>query len=86
MSVRLHIERLVLEGLPLSHRDRPALTEAIERELARRLGGERTWPAHGASVRSVRGGPLRAGPGGPAVLGTAIAGSIDTGLRTAVRP
>jgi hypothetical protein len=81
MSVRLHIERLVVEGLPVAQRDRPALAEAVERELARRLAGERGWPVQSAEVRSLRGDSLRLGSGGPAALGTAIAGSIHSAVR-----
>jgi hypothetical protein len=81
MSVRLHIERLVVEGLPVAQRDRPALVEAVERELTRRLAAERGWPAQGAAVRSLRGSPLRVGAEGPAALGTAIAGSIHSAVR-----
>lgn len=81
MSVRLHIERLVVEGLPVARRDRPALVEAVERELTRRLAAERGWPAQDAAVRSLRGDPLRVGGGGPAALGTAIAGSIHSAVR-----
>jgi hypothetical protein len=80
MSVVLHIERLVLEGLPVAQRDRPALVEAVEGELARRLAAERGWPAQGAEVRSLHGSPLRLG-GGPVTLGTAIAGSIHSAVR-----
>jgi hypothetical protein len=81
VSVRLHIERLVVEGLPVAQRDRPALVEAVERELTRRLAAERGWPAQDAAVRSLRGDPLRVGGGGPAALGTAIAGSIHSAVR-----
>lgn len=35
--IRIHIERLILDGLPLAHRDRPRLQASIEEELARLL-------------------------------------------------
>lgn len=38
MSLRLHIECLVLEGLPLKPADGPAVQAAIEAELTRLLG------------------------------------------------
>ena len=37
MSIGIHIERLILDGLPIARRDRPRLQAAIEKELARLL-------------------------------------------------
>ena len=37
MSIGIHIERLILDGLPIARRDRPRLQAAIEEELARLL-------------------------------------------------
>jgi hypothetical protein len=37
MNISIHIERLILDGLPLAHRDRSRLQSAIEEELARLL-------------------------------------------------
>ena len=33
MNITIHIERLILDGLPIAHRDRPRLQSAIEEEL-----------------------------------------------------
>ena len=38
MKINLHIERLVLEGLPVESRHADAVREAIEAELMRLLG------------------------------------------------
>jgi hypothetical protein len=37
MNLELHIERLVLDGLPLNHRQGAILQNALERELSRLL-------------------------------------------------
>ena len=37
MNISIHIERLILDGLPIAQRDRVRLQSAIEEELARLL-------------------------------------------------
>ena len=37
MNINLHIERLVLDGLPIRDTERPALQRAVEAELTRLL-------------------------------------------------
>lgn len=37
MNISIHIERLILDGLPIAQRDRPRLQAAIEEELTRLL-------------------------------------------------
>jgi hypothetical protein len=68
MSTRIRIERLVLDGIELSRRERDALGPAIAREL-RRLAGE---PAHELAGEQAdpRGEPRRRGAS-PAVDGIA---------------
>jgi hypothetical protein len=39
MTVRLNIDRLVLDGVALTHAERAALPGAIQAELSRHLGG-----------------------------------------------
>ena len=84
MTVHVHIDRVVVEGLPLVSRDRPALGAGIESELGKVLGTSR-WPAHGVAVRRVSGSPIApvARATAPA-WGTAIARSIGDGIGTAV--
>ena len=51
MSIHLHIDRLVLEGLPLSPTDGPLLQAALESELTRLMGdGLSPELAEGAAV------------------------------------
>jgi hypothetical protein len=82
MSIRLHIEHLVLEGLPVDAAQEPVLRAALEAELARRLE-ERgvTGLGEARAVDVLRGTELRmprdlpAGPCGRQ-LGAAIYGSL----------
>jgi hypothetical protein len=86
VRLTLRVERLVVDGLPLSHRDRRALAAAIESELVARLSGNvGSWPSHGAALRVVRGTPVGVGPDRPvAALGTEVAGSIHAAIGRAV--
>jgi hypothetical protein len=47
MSTRIRIERLVLDGIELSRRERDALGPAIARELRRLAGEQAHEPADG---------------------------------------
>jgi hypothetical protein len=83
MSVRIHIERLVLDGLPLSPADGPRLRAAVAAELARLVAAGGLSPAVLASarLRGVAGGPLRVAEGGTAgELGTGIARAVYVGI------
>jgi hypothetical protein len=61
MSIHLHIERLVLEGVPLERRHGPLLQAAVERELARLLrdDGPTLGLGDGGSIAAVDGGSIR---------------------------
>jgi hypothetical protein len=93
VTVHLHIERLVLDGLALGAApDRDALGAAVQGEL-RRLAlarGVEGWPAQGVAVRRLS-GPAVALPGArdaapAAALGTGIAGAVHGAIDRAVRP
>ena len=77
MSVRVHIDRLVVDGPSLTARERSTLAEAIQRELGERLATRSRWPAADVRVRRVRGVPLAAGPS----FASGIAGALDRGIR-----
>ncbi len=83
MKMNVHIERLILEGLPVNSHEGPRVRAAVERELARLIG------AHGISndlrrdraVPAVQGGALRTdGRATPRQLGTQIARAVYGGL------
>lgn len=81
--MNVHIERLILEGLPVNIRQGPQIRSAIQRELARLLA------AHGLSdelrggiaVPGVRAGAIQLGPENqPAKLGHSIAQAVHNGI------
>ncbi len=87
MNVNLHIERLILDGLPFEARHRAALQAEIEIELARLLTGNgvaSTWQSGGA-VPSVRADAIQmTTQSSPEEIGRQIAGSIYGGISKAV--
>ena len=83
MKINLHIERLVLDGLPVTSMQGPQVRAAVERELARLLA------AHGLShelrggiaVPRVRAGAIEIGKERqPARLGQSIARAVHEGI------
>ena len=69
MKIDLHIERLVLDGLPVGSVQGPAIRAAIQTELTRLLG------THGLS------GELRSGVALPQVKGGSL--NLKTSLKSA---
>jgi hypothetical protein len=85
MDINLHIERLVLDGLPLTRNQGALVQAAVEAELARLLSDEglaSTWQSGGA-VPTVRAGTvqLAAGESNPPQIGQQIARAVYGGLR-----
>lgn len=83
MNVTLHIERVVLDGLPVSEGGGPHVQAAIETELARLItvGGVSAAFEAGQVVPSVRGGDIQMTPGGSHDdLGRHIAGALYGGI------
>lgn len=77
-NVTLHIERLVIEGLPVGSHDGPLVQAAIEAELAR-LIGEGAFSDHrvrDTAIPFVRGEPLALAGSGGTALGTQIGRAI----------
>ena len=83
MKINVHIERLVLEGLPLSRAHGPLVQRAVEAELARLLAGNgiaNDLRSAGTIPRAV-GSPVQyASEASPQQLGTQIAQSVHAGL------
>ncbi len=83
MKINLHIERLVLEGLPLTQRQGPLVQRAVEMELARLFAGGllTTGLRSGGTIPHAAGTPLQlAREASPRQLGTQIAQSVYEGL------
>ena len=84
MKINVHIERLVLEGLPLSRAQGPLVQRAVEAELARLFGasgGLAPDLRSAGTIPSAVGSPVQyASEASPRQLGTQIAQSVHAGL------
>lgn len=83
MNVRLHIDRLVVDGFGMQHADGRLVKAAVQNELTRLLTGNglRHEFKQGGAVPQVRAGALEAGPKpSPRNLGTQIARSVYGGI------
>ena len=81
MKITVHIERLVLDGLPVEHPR--VLRRALERELTERLreGGLSPELRQGATVTYVGGGAISVAREQPSArLGNQIAGAVYRGI------
>ena len=79
MNVRVHIERVVLDGVPLEAGGGVALQRALEGELGRLLAARSPSQAlrSSAALASHRGGEIRVGPDvGAAALGRSVARAV----------
>ncbi len=87
MNINLHIERLILDGLPLEAKHRSTLQTEIETELARLLT-KNTLAANrqtGGAVPSVHADDIQlTTQSNPAQLARQIAGSIYGGIGKAI--
>jgi hypothetical protein len=83
MRIDLHIERLILDGLPVTSLQGPQLRAAIEKELARLLveQGLSDELRGGIAVPGVRAGSIRFGRDErPERLGQSIARAVHEGI------
>jgi hypothetical protein len=84
MTIHVHIERLVLDGLPVVRAQRGTLASALVAEMGRLLAAEGIGSILTAdsALAHLRAADLRLGAsGGPAALGTQIAAAIHAGMR-----
>jgi hypothetical protein len=83
MTIRVHIDRLILDGLPVTHHQGPLVQAAVEAELTR-LFTENGFAADlqpAGAVPSVRADGIQlTSENSPARLGTQIAGSVYSGI------
>lgn len=83
MNIKLHIERIVLDGLQVAPRDRAQLQAAVEVELARLLaaGGLRSELLSGGAMRSLGAGQIQVTNNmSPLHLGNRIAQAVHGGV------
>lgn len=83
MNISVHIERLILDGLPIAQRDRARLQAAIEEELYRLLaaGSLAIDLRAAAMLPRLTGGPLELnGNEDPRLLGKRIAQAVYGGI------
>jgi hypothetical protein len=84
MNINLHIERLVLEGLPVAPSQSALVQSLVERELARLLAqkGVSEQLQSGTSLQSVRAGDIQFGQGaGVQIIGRQIARAVHSHIR-----
>jgi hypothetical protein len=82
MTIRVHIERLVIES-GAEAADAPRIRRGLQRELTRllRAGGLSHEVRNGAALPLVRGGPIAPGPDRtPASLGSRLARAVYQGI------
>jgi hypothetical protein len=85
VTIRLHIERLVLDGLPVGPGGAARLQAAMQAELARLLASGRLNPAlrSGGAIPELPAGATRFDRGpSPARMGVLIARSVYDALTT----
>ena len=82
-NIHLHIERLILDGLPIERAQGPHVQAAVEAELARLLTehGLGATSGAGGAVPSVRASAIQLTSGSsPAEMGIQIAQSVYSGI------
>jgi hypothetical protein len=83
MKINLHIERLILDGLPVERRQGAAIQTAVESELARLLlaGGLNSELLSGGALPSLRASAIQlTNETGAPHLGAQIAESVYGGI------
>ena len=83
MNINLHIDRLVLDGLPIEHRQGPLLKAAVEAELSRLLtadGLANSLMTGGATPSVPAPGIQLANESSPQQLGEQIGRAVYGGL------
>jgi hypothetical protein len=82
MNINLHIERLILDGLPMERHQTPHVQAAVEAELSRLLSenGLAADLQVGGAIPTVSGSGIQLADSDPAQIGTQIAGSVYSGI------
>jgi hypothetical protein len=83
MNITIHIERLILDGLPVATHQGPLVQAAVEAELTRLLasGGLSDTLQSGGALYNLRTAGIHlANDGSPVRLGEQIAGAVYGGI------
>jgi hypothetical protein len=82
MEVRVHIERLIVDGPALGRAERERLAQALSAELGRLITADGLPPglAGGLAVPAAMGGPVAGSTAEPDAYGRALAGAVYAGL------
>lgn len=81
MNISLNIDRLILGGINIPHRDRPLLQTAMETELARLLAEGGLTRRTNIAIRDVPAGQIQlSNDNDPGELGRQIAQSVYGGI------
>jgi hypothetical protein len=85
MTVHLHVERLVLDGLGAGSTDAELIAAELRAELARSLAARPLTGAGavGGALHSGRASAIRLGDGKPGTIGRRVAASVDGAVRAA---
>lgn len=87
MNLSLHIEELIVDGLPLRSEQGPAFRAALQAELARLIEQRGLAGLSGGAVPALYLGNLPVGQGAtPARLGSQLAQSLHAGLQPTPSP
>jgi hypothetical protein len=83
MNINLHIERLILDGLPMERHQAPSVQAAVEAELTRLLSenGLAADLQSGGTIPSIRANGIQSTAGStPRQIGTQVAQSVYSGI------
>jgi hypothetical protein len=81
MNIQLHIERLVLDGMPLTATEGAAVQAALESDLARLLSSGNLRGLTGVALENLSGGEIQIASGSkPARAGNQIAHAVYSSL------
>jgi hypothetical protein len=88
MRIRVRIDRVVLDGLPMDGRDRASFERALHAQLLDEFAGAPiAMPDHDLRARRVVASPVRMEPGAPrGALGEGVGRSVHAAVRRTGRP
>lgn len=84
MNIELHIERLILDGLPVAAADSTSVLTAVRTELTRLLTEDGLAPGlqRGGGIAGIRGADVHLSPTpAPDTVGREIGAAVHEGLR-----